>query len=58
MSLRDGGYLHEYYASDARTVSAGIRARVEEIKDSLDRLASSFETELNEKIRRSAHQKS
>lgn len=54
VGLRDGGYMHEYSAMDTASVGSGIRRRVDELKDSLERLAAGFETELNERIRLAA----
>lgn len=46
VTLREGGYMHEYALLDVESISSGIRGRVEELKRSLDRLASNFEEDI------------
>lgn len=54
VSLRGGGYQHEYAAMDPDTVVEGLRGRIEELKSALDRLADSFGSDLVRNIEAAA----
>ncbi len=50
VSLRGGGYVHEYSLMDVDSISSSMRQRVEELKKSLDRLAENFDRDIRHNI--------
>lgn len=46
VSLRGGGYMHEYSLMDVESIGRNIRQRIDELKYSLDRLTDNFENEI------------